>query len=111
VEAGRSDKLEDAGMKGFAHVMSKSSRYRTVLRVGKLAQKLVVRQGEIRIKAGPLKGWNTYRVTPSLPKQSFHERWPTLEQELRKELQTMEPNIERRLKQRLDIREEGERST
>src|SRR5690554_5040099 len=75
VENGRSDKLEKLGMKGFAAVMAKSGRFKFVLKVGRLGQKLVARNGEIRTKLGPLEKWNNYRVTPSLPKQSFRDQW------------------------------------
>ncbi len=74
VEAGQGDRLETAGMKGFATVVSSSKRFAAAIRLGQIAQKAVVRKGEITLKLGPLKGWNTYRVAPSLAKKSFRQR-------------------------------------
>ncbi|UNK16499.1 LutB/LldF family L-lactate oxidation iron-sulfur protein [Paenibacillus sp. N3/727] len=110
IEAGRGNKAEGVGMKGFAAVMGNSKRYRTVIRIGKLGQKLVARGGEIRTKVGPLKGWNSYRVTPSLPKESFRDRWPTLEQEISQGVREMDSEIENRLKQIMNDRKGGETS-
>lgn len=107
IEAGRGNKAEGAGMKGFASIMGNSKRYRTAIRLGKLGQKLVVRGGEIRTTVGPLKGWNSYRVTPSLPKESFRDRWPTLEQEIRQGVRGMDSGIENRLKQIMNDRKKG----
>ncbi len=97
VESGHGNKLESIGMQGFATIMGNSSRLGGVLRLGKLGQKLVVRSGVIKTKLGPLKGWNTYRVTPSLPKESFRDRWETLDQELKQGLRTMEPGMQQRM--------------
>lgn len=107
VEAGRGNKLEGAGMSGFAAIMGNSKRYKTVIKLGKIGQKLVVRGGEIRTKVGPLKGWNSYRVTPSLPKESFRDKWPTLEQEIRNGVKEMDAGMENRLKQIMKERETG----
>ncbi|NMO97815.1 LutB/LldF family L-lactate oxidation iron-sulfur protein [Paenibacillus lemnae] len=107
VEAGRGNKLEGLGMKGFAAIMNNSKRYRAVIRLGKIGQKLVARSGEIRLKAGPLKGWNTYRVTPTLPKHSFRDKWPTLEQEIRGGLQNMPSGMEQRLQNIMKDRNKG----
>ncbi|MGM1045069.1 MAG: LutB/LldF family L-lactate oxidation iron-sulfur protein [Bacillota bacterium] len=107
IEAGRGNKAEGVGMKGFAAVMGNSKRYRSVIRIGKLGQKLVARGGEIRTKVGPLKGWNSYRVTPSLPKESFRDRWPTLEQEIFQGVREMDYEIENRLKQIMNDRKKG----
>ncbi|SMF82727.1 L-lactate dehydrogenase complex protein LldF [Paenibacillus uliginis N3/975] len=107
IEAGRGNKAEGVGMKGFAAVMGNSKRYRSVIRIGKLGQKLVARGGEIRTKVGPLKGWNSYRVTPSLPKESFRDRWPTLEQEIIQGVREMDYEIENRLKQIMNDRKKG----
>lgn len=107
VEAGRGNKLEGAGMSGFAAIMGNSKRYKAVIRLGKIGQKLVVRGGEIRTKLGPLKGWNSYRVTPSLPKESFRDKWPTLEQEIRNGVKEMDAGMENRLKQIMKDRETG----
>ncbi|MBU5346789.1 LutB/LldF family L-lactate oxidation iron-sulfur protein [Paenibacillus lautus] len=107
IEAGRGDKLEAMGMKGFSAIMGNAKRYRSVVSLGKWGQKLVVRGGEIRTRIGPLKGWNSYRVTPSLPKQSFRDRWPEMEQDIRGTSGTMDPEIANRLKERLQQQKFG----
>lgn len=106
-EAGRGDKLETAGMKGFAAVMGSSGRYRSAVSALKLGQRLVVRNGEIRTRIGPLKGWNKYRVTPALPKQSFRDRWGTVEAELRRDVKEMAPETEAKLQALIRQRRNG----
>ncbi|MCA0754727.1 iron-sulfur cluster-binding protein [Paenibacillus sp. N4] len=105
VESGHGNKLESIGMQGFATIMGNSSRLGGVLRLGKLGQKLVVRSGVIKTKLGPLKGWNTYRVTPSLPKESFREKWDTLDQELKAGLRQMDPSMKQRMEELVQKRE------
>ncbi|MBW5446847.1 iron-sulfur cluster-binding protein [Cohnella sp. CFH 77786] len=107
VEAGRGNALETAGMKGFAAVMGNVKRYRTALKLGRIGQKLVVREGGIRLKVGPLKGWNAYRVAPSLAKETFRERWATLEQEIRSDLREMDPTMKERMERAARERENG----
>ncbi|MFC5406422.1 LutB/LldF family L-lactate oxidation iron-sulfur protein [Cohnella soli] len=107
VEAGHGNKMEGAGMKGFATVMSKPALYRSALKMGKFGQKLVARGGEIRVKLGPLKGWNSYRVTPSLPKKSFRDGWRTLEEELRGELGQLAPEAKARMEKLVADRAKG----
>ena len=107
IEAGRGDKLEAMGMKGFSAIMGNAKRYRSVVSLGKWGQKLVVRGGEIRTRIGPLKGWNSYRVTPSLPKESFRDRWPEMEQDIRRIAGSMDPEIANRLKERLQRQKLG----
>ncbi|MFD2117331.1 LutB/LldF family L-lactate oxidation iron-sulfur protein [Paenibacillus yanchengensis] len=89
VEAGHGNKLESLGMQGFAKIMNSSGRMGGVVRLGQIGQKLVVRDGFIRTKLGPLKGWNSYRVTPSIPKKSFRSSWPNLDQQLKEELREL----------------------
>jgi L-lactate dehydrogenase complex protein LldF len=100
VEAGRGSKAESLGMKGFAAVMGGVKRYRTALKLAQLGQKLVVRDGGIRMKLGPLKGWNSYRVTPTLADRSFRQRWETLEQEIRSGLSEIDPTVQKRMEQK-----------
>lgn len=97
VEAGHGNKMETIGMKGFAVAAGNARVMSRVLRLGKIGQKLVVRDGGIRIKLGPLKGWNSYRVTPSLPKQSFRDRWTTLQEEISHDLLEMSPEMKLRM--------------
>lgn len=86
--------------------MGNSGRFKGVVKLGKLGQKLVSRNGEIRLKLGPLKGWNSYRVTPSLPKQSFRDKWGTLEEELRHGLNELSPDARSRMEQLVRSREQ-----
>ncbi|CAM3916428.1 LutB/LldF family L-lactate oxidation iron-sulfur protein [Cohnella lubricantis] len=101
VEQGHGNKAENAGMKGFGTVMRSAKRYSAAVRMGQLGQKLVVRGGEIRSKLGPLKGWNSVRVLPSLPKQSFRQRFKTLDEEIRAGLQEMSPDVRSRMEEAL----------
>ncbi len=108
VEAGRGDAVETAGMKGFAAVMGKAGRYKAALKLGRIGQKLVVRDGGIKAKLGPLKGWNTYRIAPSIAKETFRERWATLDQEIRAGLAEIAPDMRARMEQKL--KERGSKS-
>jgi L-lactate dehydrogenase complex protein LldF len=87
--------------------MSGSKRMHGVIRLGQLGQKLVERDGGIRIKLGPLKGWNTYRVTPSLPKQSFRDRWSTIQKETHKEGMQLDPALKARMEAFVAQRNQG----
>ncbi|KJK28247.1 amino acid dehydrogenase [Paenibacillus polymyxa] len=107
VEAGQGDKLETIGMKGFAAVVSSSKRFAAAIRLGQIAQKAVVRKGEITLKLGPLKGWNTYRVAPSLANKSFRQHWNTLAHELEQERKVMHPDILSRMETILADRRKG----
>lgn len=107
VESGYGNKLESVGMKGFAAVAGKSGRMKTAIALGKLGQKLVVRDGGIRIKLGPLKGWNTYRITPSLPKKSFRDQWDKLQQEALRGGQAMDDSIKKRMEAAINNRPAG----
>lgn len=106
VEAGHGNALESAGMKGFAGVMSSSKVYHSALKLGKLGQKLVVRDGGIPVKLGPLKGWNSHRIAPSIAKKLFRERYSELKAELG---QQAKPNaeVEQRMQQWLKGRQDG----
>ncbi|PNQ87773.1 LutB/LldF family L-lactate oxidation iron-sulfur protein [Paenibacillus polymyxa] len=107
VEAGQGDKLETIGMKGFAAVVSSSKRFAAAISLGQIAQKAVVRKGEITLKLGPLKGWNTYRVAPSLANKSFRQHWNTLARELEQERKVMHPDILSRMETILAGRRKG----
>ncbi|MFB9327156.1 LutB/LldF family L-lactate oxidation iron-sulfur protein [Paenibacillus aurantiacus] len=97
VESGHGNKWEGAGMKGFGGVMGSSRLMRGVLAIGRLGQGLVARDGGIRLNIGPLKEWNRYRVTPVLAKESFRQRWGTIERELREGLADLEPAMRQRM--------------
>ncbi|WP_199620860.1 LutB/LldF family L-lactate oxidation iron-sulfur protein [Paenibacillus alkalitolerans] len=107
VDKGFSPVTEKLGMKGFAAVMSDSKRFRAALKLGRIGQRFVARDGYIKAKLGPLKGWNSYRYAPSLPKESFRDRWSTLEQELRQGLKEIDPGVRTRMETILKQREKG----
>ncbi|MBO9599659.1 MAG: amino acid dehydrogenase, partial [Cohnella sp.] len=54
-----------------------------------------------------LKGWNSYRITPSLPKHSFRDKWKTLEEEIRHGLQELDPAAKARMEALVKLREQG----
>ncbi|MEK0315910.1 LutB/LldF family L-lactate oxidation iron-sulfur protein [Cohnella sp. 56] len=107
VETGNGKAIETAGMKGFAALTGSSAAMKAALAIGKLGQRLVVRGGEIRTKLGPLKGWNSYRVTPSLPRRSFRDRWEKLEREVGGTRPQMAPDMQRRMEEIVKQREQG----
>ncbi|PWW05713.1 L-lactate dehydrogenase complex protein LldF [Paenibacillus cellulosilyticus] len=107
VESGNGNLMEAVGMKGFSTLLGGSKRMRGVIRLGQLGQKLVERDGGIRIKLGPLKGWNTYRVTPSLPKQSFRDRWSTIQKETNTQEVTLDPAMKARMEALVAQRKQG----
>jgi L-lactate dehydrogenase complex protein LldF len=97
VERGYSQLTEKWGMKGFQFIMSDSNRLKGLLKLGKLGQKMLVRDGVIKAKLGPLKGWNSYRYAPSLPKQSFRESWKALDEDVQNELREMDAEMKARM--------------
>jgi len=107
VETGNGKAIETAGMKGFAALTGSSAAMKAALAIGKIGQKLVVRGGEIRTKLGPLKGWNSYRVTPSLPRRSFRDRWEKLEREVGGARPQMAPEMKKRMEDIVKQRGQG----
>lgn len=97
VEQGHGDRLESIGMKGFGAVMASSKRYRAALKLGRIGQRPLVRGGGIRVKIGPLKGWNRYRIAPHLASTPFRDQYQTIEAELRQGLAEMTPEMRKRM--------------
>ncbi|MDQ0656882.1 hypothetical protein QF041_001649 [Paenibacillus sp. W2I17] len=95
-------------MKGFAAVVSNSKRFSAAIRLGQIGQKAVVRNNGISLKLGPLKGWNKYRIAPSLAKKSFRQQWNKLDQELNQEQPALDSSVRSRMEQIIREREEGE---
>ncbi|MFD5017968.1 LutB/LldF family L-lactate oxidation iron-sulfur protein [Paenibacillus sp. NPDC058367] len=108
VERGYGDKAEGLGMKGFGAIMAKSQRFSSVMKVGRIGQKLLVRDGGIPSKLGPLKGWNNYRIAPKLADESFRESWKELQEELDKNSREMDPSIQKRMEDLLAKRKAEE---
>ena len=111
VEGGQDNTVETASMKGFSAVMRDVKRLKAVLTLGRLGQKVVVTNGEIRSKLGPLKGWNNARVTPSIPKHSFRDNWERLVQEVEKGMPKVDDDrlwrMQELIKQRATTKKEG----
>ncbi|MDP4096888.1 LutB/LldF family L-lactate oxidation iron-sulfur protein [Paenibacillus sp. P96] len=109
VESGHGNRLEAIGMKGFAVVAANSKRFTAAVRLGQLGQKPFVRDGAISMKLGPLKGWNSYRLAPSLAKKSFRQGWEELDREVRSSLPQPDPALQSRMQAILQQRGKGER--
>jgi len=107
VESGSGSKLESVGMKGFSAVMGDARRMRSALKLGRFGQKLVVRNGGIRLKLGPLKGWNAYRVAPSLPKRTFRDRWAEVERDVKANGNRLDPAVQARMESIVKRRQQG----
>ncbi|WP_127530093.1 LutB/LldF family L-lactate oxidation iron-sulfur protein [Paenibacillus kobensis] len=107
VESGNGSKLESAGMKGFSAVMGDARRMRSALKIGQFGQKLVVREGGIRLRLGPLKGWNTYRVAPSLPKHTFRDRWKEVDRDAQMKGKPLDPAVQARMEAIVKQRQQG----
>jgi L-lactate dehydrogenase complex protein LldF len=97
VKSGHTDLDERVGMKGFQVVMADASRFNGALKLARFGQPLLARGGAIKAKIGPLKGWNSYRHTPALPKQSFRDGWGSLQQELQTQAQPMTDDVRARM--------------
>ena len=57
---------ERAAFKAFSQVVRRPNLYRLALKMGRVAQKPLVRDGRIRRAPGPLKGWTKHRDLPAL---------------------------------------------
>ncbi len=107
VERGHGARWESLGMKGFAAVMGNSKRLGVALKLGRVFQKPVVRDGVISLKLGPLQGWNSYRNTPELAHAPFRERWSKLEQELDQQSVSLDRALHNRMKQIAQMKRQG----
>jgi L-lactate dehydrogenase complex protein LldF len=67
---------------GYRMAFARAGRYKLAMKVGRMAQKPLARDGYIDSTVGPLAGWTTSRSAPALAPQSFRERWKTLSKEL-----------------------------
>ncbi|MNR40067.1 Lactate utilization protein B [compost metagenome] len=95
---------EQVGMKGFQYVMANYKIFAAAVKFAQFGQKLLVRDGAIKSKLGPLKGWNTYRHIPALPSSSFRDSWKDLDMDLQSELKEMQPERLQRMKQIIEDR-------
>lgn len=111
VERGHGDKLEALGMKGFATLMANSKRFALAMRLGKIAQKPLVHNKGITLKLGPLKGWNTYRVAPTLADHSFRDQWKELSTDTARQPKMIDPAVQKRMEQVLADRQNGKHTS
>lgn len=109
VERGHTDLAERIGMAGFKMLMTDAKRVKALVKIGRLGQRFVVQDGYIKAKIGPFKGWNTYRYTPSLPRQTFRESWEEIERQLDEVLPEMKPELHAHMEQMVISRIEGGR--
>ncbi|WCK54000.1 LutB/LldF family L-lactate oxidation iron-sulfur protein [Aneurinibacillus sp. Ricciae_BoGa-3] len=97
VEEGYTPSTERMAFKGFKYVMSDYRRFKRSMKLGKIGQKFVAKDGVIKSKMGPLKGWNTYRDAPTMAEESFRESWSKLDWELSRDTPSMDPEILKRM--------------
>ncbi|HZG86100.1 LutB/LldF family L-lactate oxidation iron-sulfur protein [Paenibacillus sp.] len=107
VSSGNGDPLEKIGMKGFQVLMSNASRFTGAVKLAKFGQPLLARDGAIKAKIGPLKGWNSYRHAPTLPSESFRDRWESLKGELNRTAEPLAGEARRRMEEALAKRKTG----
>jgi L-lactate dehydrogenase complex protein LldF len=65
---------EQAAFKAYGQVMRHPNLYRMALKMGRVAQKPLVRNGRIRRAPGPFKGWTQHRDLPALAQRAFSNR-------------------------------------
>ncbi|NGQ96888.1 iron-sulfur cluster-binding protein [Brevibacillus sp. SYP-B805] len=99
VEEGRTKRTERLGMKTYKVAVSSHRFYQLALKLGRIGQKPLVRDGQIPTRLGPLKGWNNVRTAPALAERSFRESWQALERELQQEMAEMSPQVKARLEE------------
>ncbi|MGZ4191215.1 MAG: LUD domain-containing protein, partial [Solirubrobacteraceae bacterium] len=66
---------EHAAMHGMARVFASRRLYEAAQKAGRVAQRPLVRDGNIRRLPGPLGGWTAARDLPPVPPQSFRDWW------------------------------------
>ena len=75
VEEGMSGRAETAAFKVFENTMRSPALYNITGKVGRAAQKPLVKEGSVRPLPGPLKGWTGSRDLPPLAPKPFRELW------------------------------------
>jgi L-lactate dehydrogenase complex protein LldF len=75
VEQGGAPLLERLGMKAASVAFADGGNLETAQKLARLAQKPLVRNGEIRSLPGMLGGWTAYRDLRPIPKESFRDWW------------------------------------
>lgn len=80
VEKNHSKPLERLAFEGYRKIFAKPGRYRLAVRMVRTFQGLLVKDGKITAKIGPLTGWTATRDFPPVAKQSFRDLWPLIAQ-------------------------------
>ncbi|MGD8190255.1 LutB/LldF family L-lactate oxidation iron-sulfur protein [Brevibacillus ginsengisoli] len=97
VEANVTKNSEKLGMKAFKLITSNHKLFGRVLKLGRIGQLPLVKDGVIKSQIGPLKGWNRYRYAPALAQKSFRESWKALDRDLQLEMREMSPEMKKRM--------------
>src|SRR5215210_6029549 len=75
VEEGLASKAQEIAFKGFERTMRSPTLYKISGKVGRVAQKPLVRDESVRPLPGPLSAWTNSRELPPLAEKSFREIW------------------------------------
>lgn len=110
VKAGYGARKDALAFKGFQFVTKHHNRFRNAVKLGKMGQRIVLKDGLIRTRLGPLKGWNSYRHTPPIAATSFRDSWKALDLDVQQDMRDMEKSIEQRMKERLQRMNRSEHS-
>jgi L-lactate dehydrogenase complex protein LldF len=74
VEEGMAGRAESLMFKGFERTMKSPAAYKAGAKVGRLAQKPLVKDGSVRGAPG-IRGWTDFRELAPLAERSFRELW------------------------------------
>jgi len=107
VERGVTAPGEKMAMKGFKMLMGNHAWFEHAVKAGQLGQKLLVRDGVIKSRIGPLGGWTAYRHIPALPGKSFREQWTKLSSEAEKSFKPMADEMKSRMEKIVQERTKG----
>ena len=75
VEEGVRGKGETLAFKGFENTMKSPALFRISGKIGRVAQKPLLKDGSVRPLPGPLSAWTGSRDLPPLAAKSFRELW------------------------------------
>ncbi|BFH64067.1 LutB/LldF family L-lactate oxidation iron-sulfur protein [Paenibacillus azoreducens] len=107
VERGAAASGEKMAMKGFKLLMGSHTRLKRAVKAGRIGQKLLVRDGYIKSRIGPLGGWTAYRHLPALPARSFREQWTEVSAAAEKSFKPMDEEIKSRMEEIVRGRAQG----
>ncbi len=74
-QAGKSPFWLKSGVRFYRALAQRPSLYRTGLKAGSAATRLLASNGWIHKLPGPLSGWTDYRAFPAMAEKSFHQLW------------------------------------